>query len=222
MPSDAEIAAALARVGMGDVELDVEESYDSVSAAWACRCISIALARVTRSIGWPSLTGHGDDGDAVGDYLLQGGRSSVLARGIVRSALAPAALGAGWSIGVPNPLAPGERLARSRSGESGDRHLRVGDAVLRACGTAVWASARSADRLAGGRRLLGDRRGADRGRSRCVVDGVLRDGGRTQRRPIAPSTRRLVRFWSLWASARVRFSVSTFGLDSSRWRRGEP
>ncbi len=56
------------------------------------------MAEMLDSIG-------GEDGDGVGDYLLHGGRSSVLARGDCPGGGKP-----GWTIGVPHPLRPGERL----------------------------------------------------------------------------------------------------------------
>ena len=46
------------------------------------------------------------DTDLVTDYLLHGGSSSVLARGQCPGSEHP-----GWTIGLPHPLRPGERLA---------------------------------------------------------------------------------------------------------------
>jgi thiamine biosynthesis lipoprotein len=47
----------------------------------------------------------------VDDYLLHGGKSSVLARGNQPGAVATGGSPAGWSIGLRHPLRPAERLA---------------------------------------------------------------------------------------------------------------
>lgn len=101
LPSDAEIAAALERVGMEKVELD------SANCRVAFRRAGVSLHVNSIGKGY-ALDRMAEllDAAEVGDYLLHGGRSSVLARGDC-----PASSRAGWTIGVPHPLRPGERLA---------------------------------------------------------------------------------------------------------------
>lgn len=106
LPSDAEIAAALARVGMEGVVLDARNH----SIAFRRPGLSLHLNSIGKGYALDRmaelLDGDRDnDGDRVGDYLLHGGRSSVLARGDC-----PGGGKAGWTIGVPHPLRPGERL----------------------------------------------------------------------------------------------------------------
>jgi len=101
LPSDAELAAARKRVGMDDVLLDAEHgtvAFRRPGLSLHLNCIGkgYALDRMAELL----------DADAVGDYLLHGGRSSVFARGNC-----PGGTRAGWTIGVPHPLRPGERLA---------------------------------------------------------------------------------------------------------------
>jgi len=101
VPSDAEVAAALAQVGMQHVVLDESRQ-------------TITFRRPGISINFNSLgKGYALDrmaellADAcVNDYLLHGGKSSVLARGNQ-----PGRAGAGWTIGLRHPLRPAERLA---------------------------------------------------------------------------------------------------------------
>jgi thiamine biosynthesis lipoprotein len=122
MPSKAEIAAALARVGMDGVELD--------DASFTIRFMRPGLSLHLNSIGKGfaldrmaerldgrdgEVDSNGQEGVAVGDYLLHGGRSSVLARGCRPGNqrpgnLRPSSSTAGWAIGIPHPLLPGERL----------------------------------------------------------------------------------------------------------------
>jgi thiamine biosynthesis lipoprotein len=100
MPTDDEVAAALERIGMSHVALDatkrtVEFRRPGLSLHLNCIGKGYALDRMGELL----------DSAGVGDYLLHGGQSSVVARGI-----GPGMSAAGWSIGVPHPLAPGERL----------------------------------------------------------------------------------------------------------------
>jgi thiamine biosynthesis lipoprotein len=112
LPSQAEIAAALERVGMQHVALDaancrVAFRRPGVSLHLNCIGKGYALDRMAELLDRKSDGGDGDDrGTGVGDYLLHGGRSSVLARGNC-----PGSARRGWTIGVPHPLRPGERLA---------------------------------------------------------------------------------------------------------------
>jgi thiamine biosynthesis lipoprotein len=104
VPSDAEIAAARQRVGMQHVELDEARQ-------------TIAFRRPSMAVNLNSMgKGYALDRMAevlhenlVDDYLLHGGKSSVLARGDQ-----PGGLAAGWTIGLRHPLRPSERLAEIR------------------------------------------------------------------------------------------------------------
>lgn len=101
VPSDEELAAALVRVGMSKVALDpvartiafrhagVNVNFNSIGKGYALDRMAELLAE-----------------GAVDDYLLHGGRSSVLARGDY-----PHRPEEGWTIGVRNPLRPSQRIA---------------------------------------------------------------------------------------------------------------
>jgi thiamine biosynthesis lipoprotein len=101
VPSDAEIAAALERVGMEDVVLDAENH----SVAFRRPGLSLHLNSIGKGYALDRMA-ELLDANGAGDFLLQGGRSSVLARGNCPGGSRP-----GWTIGVPHPLRPGERLA---------------------------------------------------------------------------------------------------------------
>lgn len=110
LPGDAEIAAALERVGMGDVVLDAANQ----SVAFRRAGLSLHLNSIGKGYALDRMAESLDEaacetGERVGDYLLHGGRSSVLARG-TRPGAANSGQGPGWPIGIPNPLVPGERL----------------------------------------------------------------------------------------------------------------
>jgi thiamine biosynthesis lipoprotein len=101
VPSEEEIAAARDRVGMQHVVLD--ESRQTV-----------AFRRPGVAVNFNSMgKGYALDRMAellaekgIDDYLIHGGKSSVLARGDQ-----PGHSGNGWTIGLRHPLRPGERLA---------------------------------------------------------------------------------------------------------------
>jgi thiamine biosynthesis lipoprotein len=100
LPSDEEIAAALNNVGMDKVILNEAEQtvafrQPGVSLHLNCIGKGYALDRVAALL----------DADSASDYLLHSGRSSVLARGTCPGSDRP-----GWTIGLPHPLRPGERL----------------------------------------------------------------------------------------------------------------
>jgi FAD:protein FMN transferase len=100
VPTDGEIAAALDRVGMEKVVLDdahCSVAFQQPSVALHLNCIGkgYALDRLAESL----------DAASADNFLLHGGRSSVLARGAC-----PASDRRGWTIGIPHPLRPGERL----------------------------------------------------------------------------------------------------------------
>jgi thiamine biosynthesis lipoprotein len=101
LPSDAEIAGALERVGMEGVVLDAANrtvSFRRPGVTLHLNCVGkgYALDRMAEQL----------DAERVGDYLLHGGRSSVLGRGDCPGGSWP-----GWTIGVPHPLRQGARLA---------------------------------------------------------------------------------------------------------------
>jgi thiamine biosynthesis lipoprotein len=100
LPSDAEIAAARERVGMDAVVLDAEHH----SVAFQRPGLSLHLNSIGKGYALDRMAEMLDAG-SVGDYLLHGGRSSVLARGDCPEGGQP-----GWTIGMPHPLRPGERL----------------------------------------------------------------------------------------------------------------
>lgn len=105
MPSAAALDAARSRVGSQFLKLDcgtasvqflkegLELNLGSIGKGYALdRCAELLAA------------------EGIGDFLLHGGNSSVLARG-VHAALAP---DGGWSVGVRDPLRPDRRLGQLR------------------------------------------------------------------------------------------------------------
>jgi thiamine biosynthesis lipoprotein len=100
VPSEEQIEAARGRVGMQRVELDATRE-------------TIAFSQVGVSINFNSVgKGYALDrmaellaANGVDDFLLQGGKSSVLARGNQ-----PGGDGPGWRVGVRHPLRPEERM----------------------------------------------------------------------------------------------------------------
>ena len=104
VPSDADIAAARERVGIQHVELD--ESRQSI--AFRRPDVTVNLNSIGKGYALDRmaevLAQHGVD-----DYLLHGGKSSVLARGDQ-----PGRAGEGWTIGLRHPLRPAERLGEFR------------------------------------------------------------------------------------------------------------
>jgi thiamine biosynthesis lipoprotein len=111
IPSDAELAGALASVGSHLVQLDPER-----------RTVRLAKPGVRLNLG--SLgKGYALDragellaGAGIADYLFHGGQSSILARGS-RLGLSSGQTGlpqSGWTVGIRHPLAPKRRLAELR------------------------------------------------------------------------------------------------------------
>ncbi len=102
VPSDAAIAAARERVGMQHIGLDalkrtikfrrpgISVNLNSIGKGYALDRMAELLAT-----------------NLVDDYLLHGGKSSVLARGDQPGT----AVAGGWTIGLRHPLRPAERLA---------------------------------------------------------------------------------------------------------------
>jgi len=105
VPNEAELAAAIARVGSERIELDsdqgtvrftqpeIEINLNSIGKGYALdRCAELMQA------------------EGLNDFLWQGGNSSVLARGSSGGSDA----GGGWIVGVGDPTRPGGRLAEIR------------------------------------------------------------------------------------------------------------
>lgn len=106
MPTDAELAAARAAVGLQHVELDaaagrirflrpgVEINPGGIGKGWA----------IDRALEWLETRG-------VRSVLVHGGASSVRARGVQGPDLPDRG---GWRVGLRHPLRPGRRLATIR------------------------------------------------------------------------------------------------------------
>lgn len=101
VPSEAEISAALALVGIDQILLD--EANETIF--FRRPGVSVNLNSVGKGYALDRMAELLADGN-VDDYLLHGGKSSVLARGDQ-----PGRAGHGWTIGVRHPLRPAERLA---------------------------------------------------------------------------------------------------------------
>ncbi|MEN1680490.1 MAG: FAD:protein FMN transferase [Planctomycetota bacterium] len=103
LPSEDEIAEAMAAVGWGGVRLDADE-------------LTVAFDRDNLRINFNSVgKGHALDeaasllrGRGVESFLLHGGRSSLLACGEAPDG------GPGWGVGIRHPLRPSVRLAECR------------------------------------------------------------------------------------------------------------
>ena len=129
VPSDVEVAAARKLVGVQYVVLDETQQ-------------TIAFRRPGMAINLNSLgKGYALDRMAellhehfVDDYLLHGGKSSVLARGDQ-----PGGLMSGWTIGVRHPLRPGERLAEIRLAQRVTFHIGFRHAILHSPRPTLWS-----------------------------------------------------------------------------------
>lgn len=213
LPSDDEIAAALENIGMDNVALDAtnhQVAFRRPGVSLHLNCIGkgYALDRMAELL---DSTSDGA-GAAVGDYLLHGGRSSVLARGNC-----PASARPGWTIGVPHPLRPGERLAEidlvdqalgtSGSGTQFFEHAgrRYGHLLDPRTGspaegvysaTVVAPTAAEADALSTALYVLGVEKAAEYCASRPELGAILVSAGQQA----------------------SDVQVSTFGLAPDRWR----
>jgi thiamine biosynthesis lipoprotein len=101
VPNDVTIAAALRRVGMQHVRLDALAGtivFDRPDVGINLNSMGkgYALDRMAQLLA----------ANSVEDYLLHGGKSSVLANGNQ-----PGGDGDGWTIGLRHPLRPAERVA---------------------------------------------------------------------------------------------------------------
>lgn len=118
VPDEAELQAALVRVGMRHAELD--EANRSVK--FALPGMEINLGAIGKGY---ALDRAGDvlRDAGIADFLLHGGRSSVLAAG----SNAASAEQDGWVVSLEDPLRPGRALAE----------FRLRDAALGTSGTAT-------------------------------------------------------------------------------------
>jgi FAD:protein FMN transferase len=101
IPSEDQIAAARERVGMQHVSLDASEKTIGFKRSGLCINFN-SLGKGYALDRMAELLAAND----VNNYLVQGGKSSVLARGNQ-----PGCGETGWAIGVRHPLRPAERLA---------------------------------------------------------------------------------------------------------------
>ena len=101
LPNEAEVAAALERVGMIHVVFDPA----ALSVAFRRPGVELNLNSLGKGYALDRMAELLDERN-VGDYLLHGGRSSVLAHGDW-----PGSEHGGWTIGIRHPLRPDERLA---------------------------------------------------------------------------------------------------------------
>lgn len=102
LPSDETIEAALQRVGMQHVALDDAQQ----TIAFRRAGVSVHLNSIGKGYALDRMAELLAE-NHVDDYLLHGGRSSVLARGSQPGA----SENSGWIIGVRHPLRPADRLA---------------------------------------------------------------------------------------------------------------
>jgi thiamine biosynthesis lipoprotein len=101
IPSEDQIAAARQRVGMQHVVLDDIQK----TVAFRRPGLSINLNSMGKGYALDRMAELLAAND-VDNYLVHGGKSSILARGDQ-----PGSAGAGWHVGVRHPLHPGERIA---------------------------------------------------------------------------------------------------------------
>lgn len=116
VPTDEALAAALALVGMQHVVLDETNS----TIAFDRPGMSVNLNSIGKGYALDRMAELLEDGE-VDNFLLHGGRSSVLARGHQPGARSRVSSGreresrrdsptCGWTIGLRHPLRPAERL----------------------------------------------------------------------------------------------------------------
>ncbi|MDD4268977.1 MAG: FAD:protein FMN transferase [Pirellulales bacterium] len=108
LPDAEELAEARRNTGGSMVALDAERqtvrfSQSGVELSLGSIGKGYALDRAAELL----------DRAGIDDYLLQGGQSSVLARG-ARLMAAESAEAGGWTVGLGNPLRPGKRLGEVR------------------------------------------------------------------------------------------------------------
>jgi thiamine biosynthesis lipoprotein len=101
IPTDEQIAEARARVGMQHIELDDEQQ----TVAFTRSGLSINLNSMGKGYALDRMAALLAQ-EGIDDYLLHGGKSSILARGIQ-----PASDDPGWRIAIRHPLRQTEQLA---------------------------------------------------------------------------------------------------------------
>ena len=106
VPSENELARALACVGARLVELDPEHR----SVRFLKPGVAINLGSIAKGEALDRCAEHLADA-GVEDFLLEGGQSSVLARG---TRMEPSGEPGGWVVGVRDPVRPNTRLAEIR------------------------------------------------------------------------------------------------------------
>ena len=126
LPEQSAIATALEKVGMGNVEFDDEKC----SIRYGDQGISINLNGIGKGHALDRVAEHFKS-VGIGDFIIHGGQSSVLARGgsvggAGSSSQPTSAQEIGWDVGVSHPTLPGVRL--------GEFNLR--DRALGTSGTA--------------------------------------------------------------------------------------
>lgn len=105
LPSQEEIAKALETVGGSQIEMDAD-----------CRTVRFRKPGIELNLGSIGKGYAVDrvaellDADDINDYLIQGGQSSVMAKGTRLSGSEPD----GWLVGLGHPLRPGTRLGYVR------------------------------------------------------------------------------------------------------------
>ncbi len=117
LPSGEEVAQALETVGGSQVELDA----DCQAVRFQKSGIELNLGSIGKGYAVDRVAELLDAAE-IDDYLIQGGQSSVAAKGTRLSGSAPD----GWLVGLGHPLRPGTRLG----------YVRVRDRALGTSGSA--------------------------------------------------------------------------------------
>ncbi|MHB1033195.1 MAG: FAD:protein FMN transferase [Pirellulales bacterium] len=119
IPQPANLAEALQRVGYARVQLDPAQR----TIRFLTPGVELNLGSIGKGYALDRCAEHLESA-GIAEFLLHGGKSSVLARG--SRATGPEGP-RGWTIGLPDPLHPGRRLAE----------LRLQDKALATSGSAV-------------------------------------------------------------------------------------
>jgi thiamine biosynthesis lipoprotein len=117
VPSEEEVAEALETVGGTLVELDADRRTVRFQKAG----VELNLGSIGKGYALDRVAEVMDEA-GIGDYLIQGGQSSVRARGSRLTGSDPD----GWLVGLGHPLRPGTRLG----------HVRLRDRALGTSGSA--------------------------------------------------------------------------------------
>ena len=192
IPSEKALSDALALVGSDQIHLD----RNALTIRFAAPGVELNLGAIGKGYALDRAA-ELMEAEGVDDFLLQGGRSSVLARGSARHADDEPA---GWSIGVGHPLRPGRRLAEIRLHDAAIATSGSGTQFFRSDGkryghildprngrpaegvysvTVVAPNARSADALATAFYTLGPDRAAEISHRNPGVRFVMTTKGRS-------------------------------------------